>query len=1567
VIFALSREIIRQRRGSIMTGTIVAGHDADYYTKGGTSRDAYYTGGATQGEPPGRWFAVGANSLGLTGNVSAEAMKALYTQGLDPRDPRFWSEDPQERAQCDRLGKGPRAYKSRDELVVEKLVAAGRISDGTLGELRAMARAAQGSPEHEGESEQGILVGLLTAEGGLMPEQVNRMKFEAERQTRQSVAFLDATYSPPKSVTVYHTALARSEFEAEQRGDLAEAARYRGLREDVEESLYEAAEEFVEHLYDRAGYARVGRHGSGAGRWERSEGWTVAQFLQHTSRDGDPQLHVHGAILSKQVCADGQVRALDTALIMANKQGAGTIADVALSQGITRRHAERGVGVHWKMRADGVGRELDGVDQESMDLFSKRTANMGPKLAELVDEYRELMGREPNALELSRLSKQASLGTRKAKHATDGLTRAEQLEKWDGELRKEVVTGLTTVAARVAAGQVPDVPAEEWSPSGVIAEAVAACQEKRAAWSRTELERQIGLALPDNLGTTLGRGQVRKLIGQLADEAVGHERVVQVSGQEMTGEALPNEFRLQTGASSYVNPASARYATEGHVVAEQAVRRASIQRDRLKVTRAEVDEWISDRGQTLGSLGEDQRAAVVGLLTSGANVAALIGPAGAGKSFTMGATSAAWQDLTGRKVVGIATSEAATQVLRGEGLNARNSAQWLQVQERIASGRATRDDLAWTVEEGDMIVVDEAAMVDHTVIERVREIVEHRGARLVMTGDPAQIGAIGAGGTMAMVAATEGADVYTLTSVRRFAAPWEREASLRLRSGDLDVVEEYDRRGRIVDCGTVENAERQAATSYVAEHLAGNNAVVVVRTNEGAARVSSMVRTKLVDLGAVQADGMLLRDGTTAGVGDLIQARRNDWNLGVTNRRRYRVTEVREDGSIVGEATDGSGSRVMPESYVIDDVTLGYAGTAHAVQGLTVDVCDPVIDSKMSMEALYMALTRGKLRNTARVATQPEVDGELTGETHARDRLTGTGVIRDILERGISAEDAAMTQAEQELAEHGNNRTIHARHEDVMRHVARVRTAQWLDELAAEGVLSDADRVTLAADQGTEQLGRLLRTVEQAGHDPREALRAACEKPFVGLRSIAQGVQGRIKAAYEDDLKPGVEQMEAAAPAGLSEAMGRYVGRLAEMADDRRRELGSQVAEVLPQWAFDSLGPVPDDVVGRMEWERKAGIVAAHREATGHDDEASPLPAAPGLSSTELRASWHAAWTALGRPEAGSEERDLSDGLLRVRARAWEREQAWAPKYVDDEMRATGQKVVEYRQAATVLERQADLTTDPDEAARLRAEAADKAAQAEVMGRIEADLSHLADQRAEWFAETAVTRVAAERAILELDRRGQSWGDESDRVTAEEWLQLHDESMRAEDPHRDITETDAPEVWDPQLGDVVQLPDSPEHGPDRSELDTGQDVGTGADQGDGIEFVEVKFADEGDDMRFVEVAFDDAVPETASSNVADDEFSTTEVVEATEEAEETERRVADKTLPEGVPELDQVEIALAAARRAALVIADRRSAELARIDDDAEEAERQEAWRRDEELEAEAELARDDADRDLTF
>jgi hypothetical protein len=176
------------------------------------------------------------------------------------------------------------------------------------------------------------------------------------------------------------------------------------------------------------------------------------------------------------------------------------------------------------------------------------------------------------------------------------------------------------------------------------------------------------------------------------------------------------------------------------------------------------------------------------------------------------------------------------------------------------------------------------------------------------------------------------------------------------------VIDDYTKHGRLVDAGTVEQAEGQASRAWLADTLNGRDALLIVNSNAAAARVSTALRAQLVRLGRVEEAGVRLgMQDTVAGVGDLVQARRNGWHLtgyaGNTevpiNRQTYRVTALTPDGEglvvarVLGRAEDGGEQLAdpirLPAAYVAEHVTLAYASTVHAAHGRTVDAGYPVI------------------------------------------------------------------------------------------------------------------------------------------------------------------------------------------------------------------------------------------------------------------------------------------------------------------------------------------------------------------------------------------------------------------------------------------------------------------------------------------------------------------------------------------------------------------------------------------------------------------------------------------------
>jgi hypothetical protein len=270
--------------------------------------------------------------------------------------------------------------------------------------------------------------------------------------------------------------------------------------------------------------------------------------------------------------------------------------------------------------------------------------------------------------------------------------------------------------------------------------------------------------------------------------------------------------------------------------------------------------------------------------------------------------------------------------------------------------------------------------------------------------------------------------------------------------------------------------------------------------------------------------------------------------------------------------------------------------------------------------------------------------------------------------------------------------------------------------------------------------------VEVAGHDPAAVLRDAVgARGFEGAKSAAQVLHGRITSTLAGEMTPNLATYGDLIPAGLPEATRERLTTLADAADDRRRELGERIAADPPQWAREALGPVPDDAVERAEWESRASWAAAYRELAGRDDDADALGAAPPAGLAEAHAAWRAAHGALDLPDAGADEAEMSDGALRARERAFEREETWAPRYVADDLAAAERRAEQARVDAQVWVARAGAATDPTEAAQLRQAAEQARADAADAARQAADLDDADTARAEWWAHTAVTRDNAER------------------------------------------------------------------------------------------------------------------------------------------------------------------------------------------------------------------------------
>ena len=854
--------------------------------------------------------------------------------------------------------------------------------------------------------------------------------------------------------------------------------------------------------------------------------------------------------------------------------------------------------------------------------------------------------------------------------------------------------------------------------------AVAEVQTQHAVWSMAQLRFEVHRALPVLPAGTDGQAVVDE-VARLAVCGRAGTGVVQVTAPDIA-DVTGLGARTSDGGSIYRPPNGERYCTLAHLDTEAQILGAAKRTVPQLVTAGQARAAVEPTGLT----GE-QRDAVVTMLTATSAVAVLIAPAGAGKTHTMAEFARLWTTFTGRRVIGLTTSTNAARVLAHEGLaESYNIAEFLGKTE-------DSDQLRRPVplHRDDVLVLDEASQLSTTDLAMITEAARQVGARIIATGDTAQLGAVEAGGMLALLAAE--VPTAQLHEVRRFAAQWEREASVRLRGGDLAAAAAYDRHGRIRAADT-EAAYQRAASLWLADHLRGKDVLLLAGSNAEAAALSRRVQARLIQLGKVGHPRAALSDGNQAGVGDLVRARLNTridpGGRRLTNRDTLQVTAFRgSDAEVRRQQLDGTWTDPfrVSRSYFADSAELAYGGNVHVAQGRTVDTAHLLVTSTLSRQALYVGMTRGRESNTAHVVTgQTAPPGKKPYQ-----QATPESVLADILQR--DGDDLSATgqirQAQEWAGGTGHLLTLWS---------AAVRRTLHPDidqQITARLTDSEARRYERAPSRPVLQ--HTLRDAQLAGHDISAIIDRITAAPMDGARSIASVLHGRLQRLHLPAQGHGVTWAQR-----TPDSASALARELAAGLDDRRRELGERALANPEPWLTRHLGPPPGPDASpllREDYAWRAGTAAAYREAQGITDPDQAVSFAPHLEP-ELEALRNDTFRALEIADEHAEIRALSRGELEAQVLAAGRAEAAAPPDTSSLLRLTAQAEADAWQQA------ADAAAEHDQ---VRAENARSlaAALASEASRLEAGNARYE----EWSACTASTRETAGKAKAELQRRGQ--------------------------------------------------------------------------------------------------------------------------------------------------------------------------------------------------------------------
>ena len=390
-------------------------------------------------------------------------------------------------------------------------------------------------------------------------------------------------------------------------------------------------------------------------------------------------------------------------------------------------------------------------------------------------------------------------------------------------------------------------------------------------------------------------------------------------------------------------------------------------------------------------LGDGQRDAFRHV-TSGQDLALVVGYAGTGKSAMLGVARGAWE-AAGYRVRGAALSGIAAEGLEGgSGIESRTLASleygWKEGRD-LLTGR-------------DVLVIDEAGLVGSRQMERVLSAAAKAGAKVVLVGDPEQLQAIEAGAAFRALADRHGA--VEISEVRRQREAWQCEATRELATGRTgEALGRYERAGSVQGAATREAACAALVGAWDAARRESprQSQVILACTRSEVAELNALARERLRAGGELGAEHQVATERGERGfaAGDRLMFLRNERGLGVKNGTLGTVEGVEAGGRLTvrldGAGTDGSARRVAFSVRDYGHVDHGYAATIHKAQGVTVDRAHVLASRFMDRHAAYVALTRHRDGVSLHYGRDEFRDGAALARTLGRERLKDTSLDYD--------------------------------------------------------------------------------------------------------------------------------------------------------------------------------------------------------------------------------------------------------------------------------------------------------------------------------------------------------------------------------------------------------------------------------------------------------------------------------------------------------------------------------------------------------------------------------------------
>lgn len=405
-----------------------------------------------------------------------------------------------------------------------------------------------------------------------------------------------------------------------------------------------------------------------------------------------------------------------------------------------------------------------------------------------------------------------------------------------------------------------------------------------------------------------------------------------------------------------------------------------------------VSDTIKIAALTNRPLSEEQRAAFSHLVSEG-DLKNIIGFAGSGKSYLLGAAKEAWE-AQGYQVHGVTLSGIAAENLEaGSGIESRTLASRLHYWDKGEQPLTSKD----------ILVVDEAGMIGSRQLNRLVEEAERHQAKLILVGDPYQLQAIEAGA--AFRAISERSPTLQLTEIRRQEIAWQKEATVLLATGKTsEAIHQYAAHDHVHAFATQQLAKENLIALWNDARLSEphKTQIVLTYTREDVKTLNDMARELRKAQGEIGTDHLITtaRGEREFAEQDRIYFLKNDRDLGVKNGSLGTIERIQDNMLVVRLDKSDQKEKARTITFSTEryhHLDRGYAATIHKAQGVTVDRAYILASKYMDGHATYVGLSRH--RESADIFYSREVFANDQALTKTLSRERSKDVTWDYIEK----------------------------------------------------------------------------------------------------------------------------------------------------------------------------------------------------------------------------------------------------------------------------------------------------------------------------------------------------------------------------------------------------------------------------------------------------------------------------------------------------------------------------------------------------------------------------------------